>query len=61
MLPGVSRVAYLGSKEDKEWESPWGQSVRTAAQTVGVTLVLTLLKVGVNYRLNWGGYGNGYR
>jgi ABC-type uncharacterized transport system substrate-binding protein len=41
MLPGVSRVAYLGSKEDKDWESPWGQSVRTAAQAVGVTLVLT--------------------
>jgi ABC-type uncharacterized transport system substrate-binding protein len=41
ILPGVSRVAYLGSKEDKDWESPWGQSVRTAAQAVGVTLVLT--------------------
>ena len=40
MLPGVSRVAYLGSKEDKEWESPWGKSVRTAAQALGVTLVL---------------------
>jgi len=41
MLPGVSRVAYLGSKEDNDWESPWGQSVRTAAQALGVTLVLT--------------------
>ncbi len=40
MLPGVSRVAYLGSKEDKDWESPWGQSVRTAAQALGVALVL---------------------
>ncbi len=40
MLPGVSRVAYLSSKEDKEWESPRGQSVRTAAQALGVTLVL---------------------
>jgi putative ABC transport system substrate-binding protein len=40
MLPGVSRVAYLANKEDKEWESPWGKSVRTAAQTLGVTLVL---------------------
>jgi putative ABC transport system substrate-binding protein len=39
MLPGVSRVAYLGSKEDKDWESPWGKSVRTAAQGLGVTLV----------------------
>ena len=40
MLPSISRIAYLGSKEDKDWESPWGQSVRTAAQVVGVTLVL---------------------
>ncbi len=39
MLPGVSRVAYLGSKENKDWESPRGQSVRTAAQALGVTLV----------------------
>ena len=39
-LPRVSRVAYLGSKEDKDWESPWGKSVRTAAQGLGVTLVL---------------------
>ena len=39
-LPGVSRVAYLASKEDKEWESPWGKGVRTAAQALGVTLVL---------------------
>ena len=40
MLPGISRVAYLGSKEFKEWESPSGKSVRTAAQALGVTLVL---------------------
>jgi putative ABC transport system substrate-binding protein len=40
-LPTISRVAYLGSREDKDWDSPWGQSVRTAAQAVGVTLVLT--------------------
>ena len=40
MLPGVSRVAYLASKEFKDWESPSGKSVRTAAQTLGVTLVL---------------------
>jgi putative ABC transport system substrate-binding protein len=39
-LPGVSRVAYLGSKEERDWEGPWGQSVRTAAQALGVTLVL---------------------
>jgi len=40
MLPRVSRVAYLGSKEDKDWESPNGKSVRTAAQALGVTLAL---------------------
>src|SRR5262249_648132 len=39
-LPGMSRVAYLGSKEEKDREGPWGQSVRTAAQALGVTLVL---------------------
>src|SRR5512138_3824912 len=39
-LPGVSRVAYLGSKQEKDWEGPWGHSVRTAAQALGVTLVL---------------------
>jgi len=40
MLPGVSRVAYLANKEFKDWESLSGASVRTAAQTLGVTLVL---------------------
>ena len=42
MLPGVSRVAYLAltSKEFNEWESLYGKSVRTAAQALGVTLVL---------------------
>src|SRR5499433_475970 len=40
-LPGVSRVAYLGSKQEKDWEGPWGQSVRTAARALGVTLVLS--------------------
>ncbi len=25
-LPGVSRVAYLGSKEDKDWESHGGRA-----------------------------------
>jgi putative ABC transport system substrate-binding protein len=39
-LPAVSRVAYLASREDKDWNSPWGQSVRTAAQAMSVTLVL---------------------
>ena len=40
MLPGVSRVAYLGSKEFNDWESPEGRAVRTAAQGLDVTLVL---------------------
>jgi ABC-type uncharacterized transport system substrate-binding protein len=40
MLPGVSRVAYLASREFKDWEGPGGRSVRTAAQALGVTLVL---------------------
>src|SRR5262245_11968149 len=40
MRPGVSRVAYLGSKENKDWQRPWGQSVRSAAQALGVSLVL---------------------
>jgi putative ABC transport system substrate-binding protein len=40
MLPGVSRVGYLGSKENKDWEGPWGESVRTAAQALNVTLAL---------------------
>src|SRR5262245_4475232 len=40
MLPSVSRVAYLGSKDNKDWDRPWGQSVRTAAQALGVSLVL---------------------
>ena len=40
MLPRVSRVAYLGNKKDKDWERPIGKSVRAAAPTLGVTLVL---------------------
>jgi putative tryptophan/tyrosine transport system substrate-binding protein len=40
MLPRVSRVAYLDSQVDKTWESPRGQSVRAAAQALGVTLLL---------------------
>ena len=43
MLPGVSRVTFLASKEDKEWESPRGKGVRTAAQALGMTLVLAEL------------------
>jgi putative ABC transport system substrate-binding protein len=40
MLPRVSRVAYLVNRKDQEWERPIGKSVRAAAQTLGVTLVL---------------------
>jgi putative tryptophan/tyrosine transport system substrate-binding protein len=38
-LPGLSRVAYLASKDDRDWESAAGQSLRTAAEAAGVTLV----------------------
>jgi len=40
MLPRVSRVAFLADRENNDWERPLGQSVRAAAQTLGVTLVL---------------------
>ena len=40
MLPGVSRVAYLASKENQDWERQYGKSVRTAAQALGLKLVL---------------------
>ena len=40
MLPGVCRVAYLDSKDLPEWEGPYGNSVRAAAQTLGVTLLM---------------------
>jgi putative ABC transport system substrate-binding protein len=40
MLPGISRVAYLSSKDGKDWDLPYGKSVRTAAQALGVMLVL---------------------
>jgi putative tryptophan/tyrosine transport system substrate-binding protein len=38
ILPGATRVAYLGTNED--WENPWGKSVRAAAQGLGLTLIL---------------------
>jgi putative ABC transport system substrate-binding protein len=38
ILPRVSRVAYLGIKED--WNAPWGKRVRAAAEALGLTLVL---------------------
>ncbi|MBI3456913.1 MAG: ABC transporter substrate-binding protein [Candidatus Rokubacteria bacterium] len=39
MLPGASRVAYLGTKKE-DWEGPWGTSVRAAAPVLGLTVVL---------------------
>jgi len=39
MLPGVSRIAYLSSRESKVWETPNGKTVRPAAQALGVTLI----------------------
>jgi putative ABC transport system substrate-binding protein len=40
MLPRLSRVAFLADRENNDWERPLGQSVRAAAQALGVTLVL---------------------
>jgi len=37
VAPAAKRIAFLGMKAD--WESPWGQSVRRAADALGVTLV----------------------
>ncbi len=39
-LPGASRLAYLGMKGDEDWEAPWGESLRAAAQRLGLTVVL---------------------
>ena len=36
-LPDVSRIAFLGPKN--EWEGPQGKAVRDAASTLGITLV----------------------
>jgi putative tryptophan/tyrosine transport system substrate-binding protein len=40
VLPRVSRVAYLASKDDRDWQSPAGQSLQAAAQALGVMLML---------------------
>ena len=37
VAPAATRIAFLGMKAD--WESPWGESVRRAADALGVTLV----------------------
>jgi putative ABC transport system substrate-binding protein len=38
-MPGIARVVYFGNKENKEWESPFAESLRRAARVLGVTLV----------------------
>jgi putative ABC transport system substrate-binding protein len=38
-LPGVSRVVYFDSKEEKVWESPFGESLRSSARILGLTLL----------------------
>jgi putative ABC transport system substrate-binding protein len=40
MLPGASRIAFLGMKGEEDWDAPWGKSVRAAAQVLGLTVVL---------------------
>ena len=37
-VPGISRVAFIGSHAD--WEDPIGRAVQRAAQALGLTLVL---------------------
>src|SRR5262249_45148633 len=39
MLPGVSRIAYLSSRESKVWETPHGKNVRPAAQALSAALI----------------------
>ena len=36
-VPGTSRVAFLGTRND--WEEPLGQATRTAGKVLGITLV----------------------
>ena len=40
MLPNITRVAYLNCRETNEWQLPAGQSVRTAARTLGIELLV---------------------
>jgi ABC-type uncharacterized transport system substrate-binding protein len=37
-LPGAVRFAYLGTSQD--WEAPWGNQVRVAAQSLHPTMIL---------------------
>jgi putative ABC transport system substrate-binding protein len=43
-LPGISRVAFLGTRND--WEEPLGQATRTAARALGIALVHVEVSLG---------------
>ena len=43
-LPGISRVAFLGTRND--WEEPLGQATRTAGKILGITLVHVEVSLG---------------
>ena len=46
MQPKITRVAYLNCRETNEWDLPAGQSVRTAARSLGIELLLTAYSRG---------------
>jgi putative ABC transport system substrate-binding protein len=39
VLPGISRVVWFGSRERKEWESPFAEHLRQASRGLNVTLI----------------------
>jgi putative ABC transport system substrate-binding protein len=43
-LPGISRVAFLGTRND--WEEPLGQATRTAGKALGITLAHVEVSLG---------------
>jgi putative ABC transport system substrate-binding protein len=49
LIPGASRMAFLANSAEKNWEASAGKSVRAAARTLGVTLLLAEA-VGHDYR-----------
>jgi outer membrane immunogenic protein len=51
---------YLGL-DDRTFTVPPGSSFLAGDTFTQSNRSVQMLKVGVNYRLNWGGYGNGYR
>jgi ABC-type uncharacterized transport system substrate-binding protein len=48
VAPGISRVAFVGSKAD--WESPMGRAVQHGGRALGLTLVLAEHPVSVTRR-----------